>query len=168
VCAPKGCAFLYARRDVQDRLDPLVVSWGWEPRNPGPSRFVDRHEWQGSRDVSMFLVVPEALAFQAEHGWDDVRARCKLLARHAQREVCALAGTEPWHPDVPGWYGQIVCAPLPPATDEKRLLLQLRSEYEIDVSADRFEDRPRVRISIQGYNDENDVDHLLFALRRLL
>ncbi|MDP9106714.1 MAG: aminotransferase class V-fold PLP-dependent enzyme [Candidatus Eremiobacteraeota bacterium] len=168
VCAPKGCAFLYARRDVQPLLDPLVVSWGWEPRNPGPSTFVDRHEWQGSRDISPFLVVPEALEFQAQHDWDAVRARCKELAAHAQREVCRLAGTQPWHPDAPEWYGQIVCAPLPPATDDKQLLLQLRHEYDLDVSVDRFDDRPRVRISIQGYNDYDDVDRLLFALQRLL
>ncbi|MDB5069754.1 MAG: cefD [Candidatus Eremiobacteraeota bacterium] len=168
VCAPKGCAFLYARRSVQHLLDPLVVSWGWEPKNPGPSKFVDYHEWQGSRDISAFLVVPEALEFQAEHDWDAVRERCKQLAADAQRRVCALFGTQPWHPELPEWHGQIVCAPLPPGTDDKRLLLALRHEYDIDVSVDRFDDRPRVRISIQGYNDAADVDRLLFALRRLV
>ena len=29
--APKGSAFLYVRREVQDLIDPLVVSWGTHP-----------------------------------------------------------------------------------------------------------------------------------------
>ncbi len=168
VCAPKGCAFLYARPDAQPRLDPLIVSWGWEPKVPGPSKYVEYHEWQGSRDISSFLAVPDALAFQERHDWDAVRARCKELAAHAQREISALAGTTPYHPDRPEWYGQIVCARLPRDTDDKLLLRRLRFDYGIDVSVDRFDDWPRIRVSIQGYNDVGDVERLLSALRRLL
>lgn len=168
VCAPKGCAFLYARPDAQPRLDPLIVSWGWEPKVPGPSKYVEYHEWQGSRDISSFLAVPDALAFQARHDWDGVRARCKELAAYAQREISNLAGTTPYHPERPEWYGQIVCARLPRDTDDKLLLRRLRFDYGIDVSVDRFDDWPRIRVSIQGYNDVGDVERLLSALRRLL
>jgi len=65
LCAPKGCAFLYVRPSAQDLLDPLVVSWGWEPKNPGPSKFVEYHEWQGSRDFSAYLSVPARSRFSA-------------------------------------------------------------------------------------------------------
>ncbi|GAG01893.1 unnamed protein product, partial [marine sediment metagenome] len=57
LCAPKGSAFLYARREVQDLLQPLVVSWGWESEKPSDSRFIDHHQWQGTRDLSAFLSV---------------------------------------------------------------------------------------------------------------
>jgi isopenicillin-N epimerase len=164
LCAPKGCAFLYARPVMQDRLDPLVVSWGWEPRNPGPSRFVEFHEWQGSRDISAYLAVPAAIRFQAEHGWDDIRRKCHDLAREAQKAVSDLFALEPYHPDQDDWFGQIVCARLPPNTDDKALLNCLRHEHHIDVSVDRF-DGPRIRISVQAYNDHNDIDRLLEALK---
>ncbi len=112
--------------------------------------------------------MPDALAFQRRHDWDGVRARCKELAAYAQREIGALAGTTPYHPARPEWYGQIVCARLPPATDDKVLLRRLRYDYGIDVSVDRFDDQPRIRVSIQGYNDVTDVERLLSALRALL
>ena len=55
LCAPKGAAFLHPRREIQPWLEPLVVSWGWEGKQPGESPFVDWHEWQGTRDVSAFF-----------------------------------------------------------------------------------------------------------------
>jgi isopenicillin-N epimerase len=168
LCAPKGCAFLYARPAVQDLLDPLVISWGWEPRNPGPSKFVEFHEWQGSRDISAYLAVPDAIAFQEAHNWDAVRARCRELALYAQAEIHRMTGVPPWHPRSPEWHGQIVCAPLPPGTDDGWLLSRLRNDYHIDVSVDRFRGRPRVRISVQGYNDLEDIERLCAALKELL
>lgn len=106
-----------------------------------------------------------AIAFQREHDWDTVRAKCRRLALDAQREVSELFGLEPYHPPRPEWHGQIVCARLPRGTDDVALLNRLRHEYNIDVSVDRF-DGPRVRISVQAYNDMGDIDRLLSALRR--
>lgn len=166
LCAPKGCAFLYARRDRQDLLDPLIVSWGWEPKQPGPSRFVEFHEWQGSRDLSQFLAVPEAIAFQERNHWDAVRRDCRTLAMEAQSDISALFGLEPYHPPLAEWHGQIVCARLPDHVDDQALFAQLRFEDGIDVSVDRFGGRPRVRVSVQGYNDRADIDRLLDALDR--
>jgi isopenicillin-N epimerase len=166
LCAPKGCAFLYARPDVQDLVDPLIVSWGWEPKQPGPSRFVEFHEWQGSRDISQFLAVPDAITFQEEHRWDAVRCDCRALAMEAQRDISELFGLEPYHPPLAEWHGQIVCARLPDYVDDQQLFAELRFEEKIDVSVDRFGGRPRVRVSVQGYNDRADIDHLLTALDR--
>lgn len=168
LCAPKGCAFLYARPGMQARLNPLVVSWGWAPMNPGPSRFVDMHEWQGSRDISQFLSVSAALEFQRVNQWDAVRVRCRNLAREAQMRISDAVGLPPYHPDRPEWHGQVVCARLPRDIDPFALRASLRNEYHIDVSTDRFRGEPRIRVSIQGYNDHEDVDRLLNALKTLL
>lgn len=169
VCAPKGCAFMYARPDVQMLIEPLVVSWGWEPKNPGPSKYVEYHEWQGSRDISAFLSVPAAIEFQREHEWGAVRKRCIALASQAQQEVMALTGQPLYHPaGASQWHGQVVCAQLPPQTDDVWLINQLRHEHQIDVSVDKFDGRPRVRISIQGYNGPDDVEKLLRSLKQLL
>ena len=77
--APKGSAFLYARQEMQDMLEPLVVSWGWETDRPGPSRFVDYHEWQGTRDISPFLAVPAAIQFFEDNDWPRVQTRGHVI-----------------------------------------------------------------------------------------
>lgn len=48
LCALKGAGFLYVRRERQSLLNPLVVSWGWQARTPGPLAlpglfWLDRH-----------------------------------------------------------------------------------------------------------------------------
>ena len=168
LCAPKTAAFLYARRDRQDRLDPLVVSWGWRPDQPGVSRFIDENEWQGSRDLSAFLTVPDAIAFQQAHDWDAVRARCRALAAAAQKAISDMFGLAPWHPPLPEWQGQMACARLPDHVDTATLQHRLRFEHLVDVSVERFAGAPRVRISVQGYNGTDDIDRLLAALRALV
>ena len=168
LCAPKTCAFLYARRDRQRRLEPLVVSWGWQPDVPGVSRFIDENEWQGSRDLAPFLTVPDAIAFQQTHDWDAVRTRCRALAASAQRAISDMFGLAPWHPSLPEWQGQMACAPLPDRVDLARLQHRLRFEHQVDVSVERFAGAPRVRVSVQGYNTQADIDRLLAALGALV
>ena len=110
MCAPKGAGFLYARREVQGLLEPLVVSWGWEPERTnllsldgGASRFVLEQEWQGSRDPGAYLSVPAAIQFQAEHDWARVRAECHELLREARGRLEELTGLLPICPDSPEW-----------------------------------------------------------------
>ena len=67
--SPKGSAFLYARRDVQHLVEPLVVSWGWQSEHPTASRFIDEQEWQGTRDIAAYLSVPAAIQFFRDHDW---------------------------------------------------------------------------------------------------
>ncbi len=73
LCAPKGSAFLYASPSVQHLVEPLVVSWGYESDNPGPSTFIDYNQWTGTRDIASFLSVPAAIQFQKTHHWDRVQ-----------------------------------------------------------------------------------------------
>ena len=79
--APKGSGFLYARREMQPRLRPLLVSWGEEwTDGVTPSAFINEFEYQGTRDPAPFLAVPAAIAFQRAHDWDSVRETCHALA----------------------------------------------------------------------------------------
>ena len=168
LCAPKGSAFLYARREVQPMLDPLVVSWGYESEKPSGSQFIDYHEWQGTRDLSAYLSVPAAIEFQANHAWDIAREACRTLASQTRERIHALTGLEPICPDRPNWFAQMFSAPLPKEIDVDELKSRLYEEYCIEVPVFKWEEQPMIRVSVQAYNRPSDLDDLVTALSELL
>jgi len=165
--SPKGAAFLYARKEMQHLVEPLVVSWGWEAERPGSSKFVDEQEWEGTRDIAAFLSVPAAIQFQRDHDWPRVRRECHELVRDARQQVSRLFDLPPLTPDDEQWFAQMSALPLPPC-DLDALKHRLYDEYRIEIPVIRWNDRGFVRISIQGYNTPADVDALCGALRASL
>lgn len=173
---PKGSAFLYARREVQHLLEPLVVSWGWNRGDEvaglldlgdSKSRFIDEQEWQGTRDPAAFLSVPAAIQFQADHNWPQVRQQCHELLQEARRRIGELTGLPPICPDSPEWYAQMA-AFLLPACDGAALKRRLYDEYQVEVPITEWRDRQLVRVSVQGYNTAEDIAALVRALADLL
>jgi isopenicillin-N epimerase len=159
---------------VQHLLEPLVVSWGWEPERTnllnldgGASRFVLENEWQGTRDPAAYLSVPAAIQFQAEHDWPRARAECHELLREARRRLAQLTGLPPICPDSPEWYAQMAAFPLP-ACDAAALQRRLYEEYRVEVPIIEWNGRQLVRVSVQGYNTREDVEALVRALSTLL
>ena len=167
--APKGAAFLYVRHEVQDLIDPLIVSWG---TNPTPdfatgSRFVDILQWTGTKDPAAALTVPTAIQFMKEHNWEQVRCECHELLRQAIERICDLTQRPLLYPLDSDFYSQMGIAPLPNC-DAAILKSRLYDEYKIEVPLTQWGDRQFIRISIQGYNTQEDVDLLLGALEVLL
>ena len=165
--APKGSAFLFARPAAQSLLEPLVVSWGWRSDRPGPSRFVDEHEWQGTRDVAAYLAVPAAIEFMREHDWPEVQRACHDLVRAARDRLNAITGLAPLTPADAGWLGQMATVALPPC-DHEALQRRLFDEFKIEIPTFSWNGGSYLRVSIQAYNEEADVDALVSALSLLL
>ncbi len=161
--SPKGAAFLYARPAVQPLLEPLVVSWGYESDNPGPSRFLDEQQWTGTQDVAAYLSVPAAIAFRGKYDWPAVQEVCCALIRQARERIGHLTGLAPLTPDTPAWYRQMVTLPLPEC-DERVLQVKLREVYGIEIPTIRWNGRPFLRVSVQGYNCQADIDALVTAV----
>lgn len=168
LCAPKGAGFLYARKEVQHLAKPLIVSWGWESDRPGPSTFVDWHQWTGTRDISTFLAVPDAIKFQADHDWVSVRQRCHQLAVEVRNRVTAITGLAPLYPDSPDWYQQMGTVPLPQYVDIEEMKLKLYDQYRIEIPLIQWSNSKLLRFSLQGYNTITDVLALEAALKELI
>lgn len=166
LCAPKGAGFLYARREVQHLLEPLVISWGWRPVEPGPSRFVDEHEQQATRDLAAYLAVPAAIDFQARNDWPQVRQECHELVLIARAAIADLTGLPQLTDDTPGWFAQMATLPLSPC-DTVALKKRLYDDFQIELPLMVWHDRPYLRVSVQGYNTRADVDRLVTALAQL-
>jgi isopenicillin-N epimerase len=159
--SPKGSAFLYARRELQSLVEPLVVSWGWRPEEPGPSRFIQEQEWQGTRDIAAYLAVPVAIQFMQANDWDRVRAECHALAHTTRDRIGLLTGLAPLSP--PEWFAQMVAVPLPPC-NANALKLWLYERHRIEVPVVEWGGRQYLRLSMQAYNTPSDLDALVTAL----
>ena len=168
--APKGAAFLYVRREMQEWLDPLVVSWGYdaEPGFGSGNQFIDYHEWQGTRDIAAFLTVPAAIDYQQEQDWDHVRTRCQELVRVAQNQIHNLTGLPPICANPNEWLAQMVALPLPIGINGLALKTQLYDEYQIEIPFTKYQKQSFLRLSVQSYNTADDVDKLIDALKELL
>ncbi len=55
MCAPKGCSFLYVKKEWQHLFDPLLISWGYESAKPSDSQFLDYHQLQGTQGLFCFF-----------------------------------------------------------------------------------------------------------------
>lgn len=166
--SPKGAGFLYVRSELQALIEPLVVSWGWRPHDPGPSPFVDALERQGTREPAACLAVVDAIDYQAQRAWPSVRQECHELVRLAREQVAELTGEPPLVRDDPRWFSQMAVLPLPPGCDAPELKRRLWDEYRVEIPFTRWGERPCLRISVQGYNTRADVDHLVAAVADLL
>jgi isopenicillin-N epimerase len=161
LCAPKGAAFLYARREMQPQLDPLVVSWGYEAIAPGDSRFIDEQEYRGTRDICAPLAVPDAIAFQREHDWSSVIADCHAMLLRARPLIADALGAVPLAPDSSEWFTQMSAFVLPEGIDGATLQRRLFEEHRVEIPTFAWNGRQTIRISLQGYNTWEDVERLL-------
>ena len=153
LCAPKGAAFLWARPEHHDWIEPLVVGWGWKPG----ATMAERHEWQGTRDPSAFLAVPDAIDFVRAHG------------REAERRSLLddLAARLPLEP-VDGVPAPFMRAWTLPPCDAEETRRRLYDGHRVEVVVQEWEGRQLLRVSSAPYNDREDVDRLLAALEAVL
>lgn len=171
LCAPKGAGFLFARPEVQHLVEPLIIGWGWgEGRTfTFGSDYLDYLQYLGTNDYAAYLAVPAAIAFQAQHDWEVIRAGCRALVERAIGRINGLTGLPLLYPEPVGdAYSQMAIAALPDSIDLTVMKKRLIEEFRVEIPLIRWNGRQFIRISIQGYNDENDVDALLAALEIVL
>lgn len=165
MCSPKGTSFLYVKKEMQENIHPLVVSWGWESENPNDSQFLDWHEWQGTRDMSAFLTIPTSVKFMDDNDWPNVSRKCREMVIQTRNQLLNYLKISPPCPD--DWLGQMASIPMPfnDAFEIKNVLL---NKYHIQVPIFTWEGKVYLRYSIQAYNSESDLEKLLSAIKELL
>ncbi|HYG52058.1 MAG TPA: aminotransferase class V-fold PLP-dependent enzyme [Flavobacteriales bacterium] len=162
---PKGSSFLYVKKELQDRFDPLLISWGYESDNPSASRFQDYHSWQGTRDMSAFLTIPASIKFMKDHNWKKVSDACKKLVHDNYETFCDVLGTQPLCPVNKNFLGQMGSAMIK-THDPAGLQRKLFTRYKVDLPVMKHDDYTFIRFSIQAYNSQKDLDKLFDALKK--
>ncbi len=168
LCAPKGSAFLYARPEVQSLIEPLIVSWGWQSDSPTNFQFVDYLEWSGTRDISAFLAVPDAIEFHQKYQWEKIQSHCHSLAQFTRQKLEQITGLPSLYPDSPEFYAQMGTAVLPLAIDINDFKSKLYTNFKIEIPVILWNDKKLIRFSYQAYNSFADANCLINAVNHLL
>jgi isopenicillin-N epimerase len=178
LCAPKGSAFLWVRRDRRPDVRPLTISHGATVVRPDRSRFRLEFDWTGTQDPTGWLSVPKAIDYVGSlvpGGWPAVMAHNRELALEARRLLCAAAGTPPACPE--SMIGSLASVTLPdgPTTDvvwrrPDALQQRLFDGWGIEVPVMSWPAAPRrlIRISAQLYNRREEYARLADALGKEL
>jgi len=165
--APRSCGVLWAAPERRQGLHPAVLSWGVTGGD-----WLQEFDWTGTRDPSPWLAAPAALDFM--HDRLGVAAMREHNHRLAWDGAAALARR--WERDwitPESMVGCMVTVPLPrrlgPADEAtaQRLRDVLLAEHAIEAPVIARADALWVRLSLQVYNDESDLERLAHAVERL-
>jgi isopenicillin-N epimerase len=178
LCAPKGSAFLWVRRDRHAGVRPVTISHGASAVRPGRSRFRLEFDWTGTCDPTAWMTVPKAIDYVGSllpGGWPAVMATNRALALEARRLVRAAAGTPVPCPEE--MIGSLASVVLPdgPTTEivwrrPDPIQGRLYDQWHIEVPVMSWPSPPRrlVRVSAQLYNSREHYARLADALTKEL
>lgn len=167
--SPKGAGFLYAAPTVQELIEPLVISWGYQtdPAKSSGSRFLDLLTWTGTHDPAAYLSVLTAIQFQQENHWQQVQQECHDLIKEYLPKFSDLTG----YPDLyqhDNQYRQMTCIEIPLMQNLELFKSQLYDQFRIEIPTIDWNQRHFLRISMQAYNQASDLDELLESLKYLI
>jgi isopenicillin-N epimerase len=175
--APTGAGFLYFGRKCEDRLQPMHVSWGYLPSvgkallderdQFGSTPRLRQFEFDGTRDICSWLVVPEAIDFQAVLGHNQVRMRMRELTDYLRQRLVSRPGMLLATPQHPALSGAMTAYCLPDRTNAVELRNGLWERFRVEVPVTERPDRLILRISTHFFNSEAEIDHLVEVLGKL-
>ena len=162
MCSPKGVAFLYVSKHLQDIIEPLVISWGYEAERPSHSQFLDYLQWQGTNDLSSYLTIPDTINFLKENNWTEITKECHKLNLWAREKIIKELNLELLSNDL--FVGQMSSFfyQLKNVFNDQR---DFYDRYKIQIPFFSWNNNTLLRISIQAYNSQNDVNQLIAALK---
>jgi len=175
LCAPKGTAFLFVRRDRQAMIKPLSIASGSNDTRMDRSRFRLEFDWSGTLDPTGYLTVPAAIDGLGEMtpgGWPALISANHQLAMSARDVLAEALHTPVQAPD--SMTGSMASIRIPGGPSTRAEMFRRKEMIEAALRGRRFEvplipwpspwlvdsgDLPKdqqfdllVRISAQAYN----------------
>jgi isopenicillin-N epimerase len=172
---PIGSGFLYVRPGMQDRLEPLMASWGWkydrsvahQRDTEGSTPYIRSHEFQGTRDPAPWLAMSAAIDFHERLGAKQIQVRYRDLATYCRENLQRLAEVRPTTPGTPDLSAALGSFQLPRGRPHELQRL-LWEKYRIETPVLDRPEGPCIRVSTHFYNTHDEIDRLVAALRELL
>ncbi|MGH7882556.1 MAG: aminotransferase class V-fold PLP-dependent enzyme [Candidatus Dormibacteraceae bacterium] len=160
LCAPCPTGFLYASPTAQQRLDPLIVSWGGIDREVPLST---RQEFAGTTDPSNWLTVPFAIRFYKEQLCSAVQTSRQLLTI-----LCPAMADLGLIPVVNGLEDELLMKTWLPTPEMpiKGLGSRLRNDHQVELQVvEKSSAGPLLRVSTAWYTEAWELEWLVGSLR---
>lgn len=193
LCAPKGAAFLWVRRDLRGTVRPLAISHGANSPRLERGRYRLEFDWTGTTDPTPYLAIPAALDFLdglLPGGMEELMISNRTLCLRARGLLAEALGLASAAPD--SMLGAMAALPIPtslrpaatdhqvagagvdpePTVPEDPLHDALLRQDAIEVPVFRWPPVPTrdgsmlriLRVSAQAYNSLDEYRRLAGAL----
>jgi len=174
LCTPKGSAFLFVRKDRQERIRPLAISHGANSTRTDRARFRLEFDFTGTCDPTPWLVIPTAVRFLASllpGGIPALQQHNHEMALFGRELLCKALGTPP--PAPAGMLGSLASVLLPPSAAPvvpplglDPLQVELWDRHHIEVPVMRWPSPAlrMLRISPQIYHSRAQYELLASAV----
>ncbi|QDV55982.1 aminotransferase class V-fold PLP-dependent enzyme [Rosistilla oblonga] len=169
LCAPKTSGFLWVKPELQAQVRPTVISHAANRPIDGRSRFLSEFDWTGTFDPSPLLAVPAAIDFLDSlypGGLTELMQSNHRLALQSRDRLCAALEIAPPAPD--SMLGSLVALPLPVSDAPLQKILRDQHGFEFPIYPGPKPDTRLMRVSLQAYNDVEQIDRLADLLPKLL
>jgi selenocysteine lyase/cysteine desulfurase len=166
---PKGSGMLYVRREVQDRVQPMLLHEGYGSYTAST----------GTRNVAGIVGLLATMDFHAAIGRERVVARCRELSLNLRAQLEEIPEVQTFTPPNPELSGALVTCALRRG-DASEVVRRLRDEHQILVKRVQQtfaycaeddlarEDYNAIRFSTHIFNDEAEIDRAVAALRGMV
>jgi selenocysteine lyase/cysteine desulfurase len=165
---PKGSGFLYARRDLMERLAPAYVGAGSLQRFSADEVILQpdgrRFEF-GTRAFAIHAGINWALDWFDELGWDAISLRIAQLTDYLKRQLAELDGLELRTPRAWEQSSGLVTFRVP-GRDETALQRQLEANRLFPRTLGQGSEQ--IRVSCALFNAEDELDRLVATVREFL
>ncbi len=174
VCAPKGAAFLYVRKNRRASVRPVSISHGANAAREERSRYHLEFDWTGTFDPTPWLAAADAIRYLptlVEGGWPEVMRRNRQLCLDARDLLSESLGIDCPAPD--DMLGSMAALPLPDGSASEAPSLYgdtlqdiLLDQFGIEVPIVPWPEPPKrlIRVSAQLYNTLDEYRYLAASL----
>ncbi len=159
---PKGCSFLHVRSPLKERIDPLIVSWGYLYNEQAENRFHDYHQFNGTKDFSAYLTIPASRKFFADTNWESLMQEArKTLLEHLPALTEAF-NTKLLFED--NDFMSNICSFPIQSQNPVALKQALRNKYGMELPIMTNSEGNYIRVSFMPYCNEEDLEVLAQAI----
>jgi len=162
--APKGSSFLYVKKSFKNKIDPLIVSWGYSDEVNNENQFQEYLQYNGTRDFSAYLTTPACFKFIEDYSWEKHKLKSRKLLLHFYPIIAKELNSKVLCPVNEKFVAQICSIPITCQQPEELKNL-LFNKYKIELPIIVNDNKVYLRISVQAYNNTLEIETLINTLK---